>query len=104
MFADRRRNGLKNERHKRQLCAVAGLKIDLIPCAEFRNVRHVDLVNARHVGRGLFVAEIVTRYVKRLKSAERKPLHQDIVNITGLVPRQVDAETEHRQHLLDKHR
>ena len=54
--------------------------------------------------RGTTVAEIVTRFVQRLKNAERKPLHPDIVHITGLVPPQVDAEMEFRQHLLDKHR
>ena len=64
----------------------------------------IEFLNSYAQEHGTTVAEIVTRYVKRLKSAERKPLHQDIVNITGLVPRQVDAETEHRQHLLDKHR
>ena len=64
----------------------------------------IEFLNSYAQEHGTTVAEIVARYVKRLKSAERKPLHQDIVNITGLVPRQVDAETEHRQHLLDKHR
>ena len=33
-----------------------------------------------------------------------KALHPDIVNITGLVPQNLDAEAEHRRHLLDKHR
>lgn len=33
-----------------------------------------------------------------------KALHPDIVNITGLVPPNLDAEVEHRRHLLDKHR
>ena len=32
-----------------------------------------------------------------------KALHPDIVNITGLVPQNLDAETEHRRHQLDKH-
>ena len=53
---------------------------------------------------GTTVAEIVARYVKRLKRSEKKPLHPDIVNITGLVPPNLDAKAEHRQHLLDKHR
>ena len=33
-----------------------------------------------------------------------KALHPDIVNITGLVPQNLDAEAEHRRHLLAKHR
>ena len=53
---------------------------------------------------GTTVAEIVARCVKRLKHPTRPPLHPDIVKITGLVPRPLDAEAEYRQHLLDKHR
>lgn len=53
---------------------------------------------------GTTVAEIVGRYVKRLKNSPRPPLHPDIVNITGLVPQTFDASAEYRQHLLEKHR
>ena len=64
----------------------------------------IEFLNSYAREHGITVAEIVTRYVKRLKSSESQPLHPDIVNITGLVPPQIDAETEHRRHLLDKHR
>lgn len=47
---------------------------------------------------------MVTRYVKHLQTSARPPLHPDILKITGLVPAQLDAEAEHRQHLLDKRR
>jgi hypothetical protein len=53
---------------------------------------------------GTTVAEIVARYVQRLKRSEKQPLHPDIVNLTGLVPQNLDAGSEHRRHLLDKHR
>ncbi len=53
---------------------------------------------------GTTVAEIFARYVKRLKSSARPPLHPDIVSITGLVPDHIDVGAEYRQHLLDKHR
>lgn len=52
---------------------------------------------------GTTVAEIVTRYVQRLKLSESQPLHPDIVNLTGLVPADIAAKAEHHQHLLDKH-
>jgi virulence-associated protein VagC len=38
-----------------------------------------------------------------LKPSDRKPLHPDIVSLTGLVPASTDARAAHRQHLLDKH-
>jgi hypothetical protein len=53
---------------------------------------------------GTTVTDLLTRYVKRLQSSARPPLHPDIVNITGLVPEHLDARAEYRQHLLDKHR
>lgn len=53
---------------------------------------------------GVTVAEIVARYVQRLKHSERQPLHPDIVNITGLVPADINVKAEHHQRLLGKHR
>jgi hypothetical protein len=38
-----------------------------------------------------------------LKATGHQPLHPDIVSITGLVPAEIDAKAEYRQHLLDKH-
>ena len=52
---------------------------------------------------GTTVAEIVTRYVQRLKLSESQSLHPDIVNLTGLVPADINAKAQHHQHLLDKH-
>lgn len=49
------------------------------------------------------VAELVARYVERLKGARPKPLHPDIVSLTGLVPTDLDVKAEYHQHLLDKH-
>jgi len=50
------------------------------------------------------VAEIVERYVKRLKRPGSRPLHPDILSLTGLVPEHMDAQAEYRRHLLEKHR
>ena len=53
MLADRGRHRLEDERHERQLRAVLRLELVLIGRAELRDIRHVDLVNARHMGRRL---------------------------------------------------
>ena len=53
---------------------------------------------------GTTVTDLLARYVKRLQNSARRPLHPDIVNITGLVPAHLDAKADYRQHLLEKHR
>lgn len=50
------------------------------------------------------VAEIFTRYAKRLHSAARREPHPKNVKFTGAVPADTDARQEYRQHLADKHR
>ena len=94
------------------------IKLRLVPLAEIleRAAVRAGRIAARQVEKeveflknyaqehGTTVAEIFARYVKRLKSSEKKPIHPDIVKITGLVPRNLDAQSEYRQHLLDKHR
>jgi hypothetical protein len=52
---------------------------------------------------GTTAAELLATYVERLKATGHPPLHPDIVSITGLVPAEIDAKAEYRQHLLDKH-
>ena len=53
--------------------------------------------------RGLTAAEVVARYVQRLKTAAAPAIHPEVEAITGLIPLETDAEAEYRQHLLDKH-
>ncbi len=48
------------------------------------------------------VAELFARYAQRLQNAPRAP-HPENLKFTGTVPPEVDARTEHRQHLQDKH-
>jgi hypothetical protein len=64
----------------------------------------VEFLKSYAQAHGTTVAQIVEQYVQRLKSPARQPLHSDIVSLTGLVPEHLDAESEHRQHLLNKHR
>ena len=50
------------------------------------------------------VAEIFTRYARRLQSTTRRAPHPDNVKFTGSVPADVDAGEVYRKHVVDKHR
>ena len=50
------------------------------------------------------VAEMVTRYAKRLQSKARRTPHPDNVKFSGSVPPDVDAREAFRKHVVDKHR
>ena len=53
---------------------------------------------------GLTVAEVVARYLQRLKSGAEPSIHPEVAALAGLVPPEIDAEAEYNRHLLDKHR
>ena len=53
---------------------------------------------------GLTVAEVVGRYLHRLKSDAQPSIHPEVTALTGLVPPDLDPATEYHRHLLDKHR
>jgi hypothetical protein len=50
------------------------------------------------------VAEIFTRYARRLQSTTCRAPHPDNVKFTGSVPADVDAREACREHIVDKHR
>jgi predicted LPLAT superfamily acyltransferase len=49
------------------------------------------------------VAEIVTRYARRLQSAARRAPHPENVKFTGSVPADVDVREAYRKNIVDKH-
>jgi hypothetical protein len=50
------------------------------------------------------VAEIFTRYARRLKSTARHTPNLENVKFSGSVPADVDAREVYRKHIVDKHR
>ena len=50
------------------------------------------------------VAEIFTRYARRLQSTARGAPHPENVRFSGSVPTDVDAREAYRKHVVDKHR
>jgi hypothetical protein len=63
------------------------------------NVETAKSFAARH---GISVTEVIDRYLKSLNRMEES-LSPEVTKITGLVPEQVDAKTEYRKHLTEKH-
>ena len=53
---------------------------------------------------GLTAAEVVARYLQRLKSGAQPVIHPEVAALSGLVPADIDAEAEYHRHLLEKHR
>jgi hypothetical protein len=50
------------------------------------------------------VAEIFTRYARRLQSTARRTPHPENVKFTGSVPADLDAADAYGKHIVDKHR
>ena len=50
------------------------------------------------------ITELIDRYLRRLRTGPRVPLHPDVEKISGLVPPDIDAEALYRKHLIEKHK
>lgn len=49
------------------------------------------------------VTELIDRYLRSLQG-EAGMIHPEVERISGLIPAEVDARAEYRQHVLDKYR
>jgi hypothetical protein len=49
------------------------------------------------------VTELIDRYLRSLRGGEGV-IHPEVEKISGLIPSQVDAKAEYREHALRKHR
>ncbi len=63
-----------------------------------------DFIKTYAKEHGLSVSALLNRFVQRLKAAQSQDIHPDIYQIAGIVPPDVDTETEYHNHLLEKHR
>lgn len=66
--------------------------------------RDVEFAKAYARTHGLTVTEVIDRYLRRMRTREPQSLSAEVELITGLVPADVDAEAEYREHLEIKHR
>jgi len=52
---------------------------------------------------GLTLAQLIDRQLRRLRSRTQSEIHPEVERISGLVPPQVGARAEYREHVLKKH-
>ena len=50
------------------------------------------------------VTELIDRYLRSLQTRGGAAIHPEVEKISGLIPSDVDAISEYREHLLRKHR
>jgi hypothetical protein len=50
------------------------------------------------------VTELIDRYLRSLQIGSGSVLHPEVEKIAGLVPSEVDARAEYREHARRKHR
>lgn len=51
---------------------------------------------------GLTAADVVARYLHRLKAGGQAAIHPEVAALTGLVPAETEVEAQYHRHLLDK--
>jgi len=52
---------------------------------------------------GITISELINRYVKGLQVSQKSRIHPDILKITGIIPQDIDVETDFLKHSTDKH-
>lgn len=50
------------------------------------------------------VTELIDRYLRRLRNTPGASIHPEVEKISGLVPSDIDARAQYREHLASKHR
>ena len=63
----------------------------------------VEFAKTYAAAHGVSLTEFIDRYLRRIRSLEKRTLGAELDVITGLVPRDIDVEDEYRQHLRNKH-
>jgi hypothetical protein len=63
----------------------------------------VEYVKAYARDHGMTVTEVIDRYLRRMRAADERSPSPELEVITGLVPKNVDADAEYRRHIWEKH-
>ena len=61
--------------------------------------QRIEFARAYAGARDMTVAELIGRYLGALQSMEMHPIAPELEVIAGLVPADVDAENEYREHV-----
>lgn len=62
--------------------------------------QHVDFAKKYAEGHGISVNDLIDSYIRRLQSPPGGGVSAELDAITGLLPSDVDVESEYRQHVL----
>lgn len=65
--------------------------------------QEVEFAKGYAKAHGITVTEVIDRLLRGMQALERTALHPEIEAISGLVPPDVDVQSEHRGHLLERH-
>lgn len=66
-------------------------------------VQDVAFVKQYAKDHGVTVTEVIDRYLRRMRELESHTPSPALEAISGLVPADIDARTEYREHQLRKH-
>lgn len=66
-------------------------------------VEDVDFVKRYAKANGLSVTEVIDRYLRRMRLLDNETPPAALDEVTGLLPADMDAEFEMREHRLNKH-
>ncbi len=67
-------------------------------------VQDVAFVKQYAKDHGVTVTEVIDRYLRRMRELESHTPSPALEAITGIIPDDIDARTEYREHQLRKHR
>lgn len=76
---------------------TAELKVEL-------PVEDIEFLRSYARQHGTAISDVVTHLVKGLHPPSPRPLHPDVLKITGLIPPAVHAKEAYLQHVVEKHR
>jgi len=63
---------------------------------------HLDAAKEYARQHGVTLTEVIDRYLRSLQGASAEP-SREVAEITGLIPTNIDAAAEYRDHLVAKH-
>lgn len=63
---------------------------------------HLEAAKAYARQHGVTLTEVIDRYLRALQSSRVEP-SKEVAAITGLVPSNIDAASEYRDHMMAKH-
>ncbi len=92
--------------YNREKCAVLegfGMTTDITKLTIRLPRRDVEFAKSYAKAHGLTVTEVIDRYLRRMRAIEEQAPSPELDFIIGLVPADVNAQDEYRQHLENKH-